>query len=172
MTFVPSDGQHDAVISNVTQSDSFSIQQTKRGSITFTGTNSDKKRNLDANAKTNTRTLTPVVHHARVKHQPADALLRLKTTGNDTTPIVDKILVTCLSAHILPKREVRALYMQEHKVLNHREGSDLPRVHAMETSTDTEYEKCQKLDRSSYRTAKGFLFSASVTYNRTTWLDV
>lgn len=48
-----------------------------------------------------------VVHHAGIKHQPADELLHLKTTRTNQTPIKNEIPVLCSTALIPPPRQKR-----------------------------------------------------------------
>lgn len=58
-----------------------------------------------------------VVHGAGINHQAPDALLRLRTTGSNQTPIKDKVLELCITAFI-PFREAgpRVMHMQENNI--------------------------------------------------------
>lgn len=68
-----------------------------------------------------------MVYLAGIKPQEANALLRLKTTEIDETPIEDKVPVLCLISSISPEKgEAKVMYIQDYHVLDDSEDMGLP----------------------------------------------
>lgn len=97
-----------------------------------------------------------IVHPVHTKHQATDALLRLKTTVTDQTPIEVKMPVLLITPSIHPGNgAVRVMYMQDYDALSDCEGIRIPSVHGIATATDTEYDKrLVTTPESTYKYAK------------------
>lgn len=79
-TIPPLDRPLDEVVSDPTQSTYSTMPHTQRYSITAIEAITNKKPRPDASARTNFQALRPVFHRRVIKHQLANALLRLETT--------------------------------------------------------------------------------------------
>lgn len=65
-----------------------------------------------------------------MKHQAADALLLLKTTGTSQMRIEDEVPVPRITASNPPKKgEAQVMYMQDYDVFENKEGIGTPEVH-------------------------------------------
>lgn len=99
------------------------------------------------------------------KHQACDALLRLKTTGTDRSPIDDDIPVLGITPSNLPeKEEARAGSMHGNGVIDHKEGVQLPAVYAIAALTAPGHNVRQITVNNFVNEQEKFVLSTSVIY--------
>lgn len=68
-----------------------------------------------------------------MKHQTADMLSRLRTTGTVQSSIEDEIPELGITTSTSRKMEVRVMYMQHHNVSNDKNGIGIPYKYAIAT---------------------------------------
>lgn len=81
-----------------------------------------------------------------MKHEAADALLRLRTTGVDETPIQDDIPGLFITLSHPPIEEAAFMYMQEDDAERDQGGVRLPNVYplAKETGGQDQTDRSQR----------------------------